>query len=113
MKAFNNFFVGIPIGLALLGFIWNELWGIGALFMILTGLVQVVGAFVWMFDDGLNNALKIYWILTISFFLMWIFTEWQWIWLMPPVIAIYYTILVNHYFKTDSHENINQPDTSV
>ncbi|OIQ21124.1 MAG: hypothetical protein BM557_05060 [Flavobacterium sp. MedPE-SWcel] len=99
MRNFNYFFVGVPAILGLLGFIFEGLWAIAALFMILTGLVQIVSAFVWTFDDRLNNLLKLYWLLTVSFFLMWIFTDWLWIWVLPPCIAIYFTIILHYQFN--------------
>ncbi|AXG73019.1 hypothetical protein DVK85_01720 [Flavobacterium arcticum] len=101
MKKLNNFFVSFPLALGLLGFLWGELWAIAILFMMLTGLVQVLTATIWLtIDKGYKSKLLgIYWLLTISFFLMLAFTEWQWIWAMPTFIAIYYTVILNYKFK--------------
>ncbi|QYJ68502.1 hypothetical protein [Flavobacterium litorale] len=100
MKKLNYFFVGVPTLLSLIGFVYKELWFIAALFMILTGLFQITTAVIWTGSEGSNNIfLRIYWLLTISFFLMWVFTDWYWIIVLPPIIAIYFTVILNYNFK--------------
>lgn len=102
MKNLNYFFVGVPTSLGLFGFMFEELWFIAALFMILTGLFQIVAALGFTIINGYkNNFLKIYWLLTVSFFLMWGFTGWHWIIVMPPIIAIYFTVILNYDFKNN------------
>lgn len=100
MKKLNYFFVGVPTLLSLIGFMYKELWFIAALFMILTGLFQITTAVIWTGSEGSNNIfLRIYWLITISFFLMWVFTDWYWIIVLPPIIAIYFAVIFNYNFK--------------
>ena len=95
LKYINFFFVGFPLFLGGLGFIMPELWMIAALFTILTGGFQVVAALGWTIIGGYkSNFLKFYWALTIVFFLMWWLTNWEWIWILPPFLAIYFTVIL-------------------
>lgn len=97
----NTFFVGFPILLGILGFAFPQLWGIAAVFTILTGGFQVIAAIACTIIKGFKNtSLLIYWVLTLLFFVMWYLTNWGWIWFLPPFLAIYFTIIL-HYLKID------------
>jgi len=90
----NYFFVGVPIALGLLGFVYNPLWFFAAITPILTGFFQVIQAIcLYIEKDFRNRYLSIYFIVTILFFILWINTSWQWIWALPPILAIYLTVI--------------------
>ena len=90
----NYFFIGLPVLLALLGFLYNPLWLFAAVFPIFTGLFQLIQATCFFIDKNFRSVyLSIYFGATFLFFVLWINTSWQWIWIMPPVLALYLTTL--------------------
>lgn len=90
----NYFFVGTPILLGLLGFIYNPLWFFAAIAPIFTGFFQVIYAICLFIEKDFRDIyLTIYLTVTILFFILWINTSWQWIWAMPPVLAIYLSVI--------------------
>ena len=89
-----NFFVGIPILLGLLGFLYDFLWFIAAIFLIFTGFFQIIQATCLFIEkDFRNKPLLIYFITTTLFFILCINTSWEWIWVLPPILAIYLTAI--------------------
>jgi hypothetical protein len=86
----NYFFVGTPILLGLLGFICDPLFFFAAIISIFTGFFQVIYAIALFIEKDFRDIyLTIYLIVTILFFILWINTSWDWIWAMPPILAIY------------------------
>lgn len=104
----NYFFVGTPIALGLLGFIFNPLWFIAAIIPIFTGFFQIIQAIcLFIQKDFKDVSLSIYFIATILFFVLWINTSWQWIWALPPLLAIYLTAILFVEAKNENHEPNN------
>jgi CHASE2 domain-containing sensor protein len=99
MKSINHlnyFMVGCPLLLALTGWLFQEtLIYIGLLFTILTGGFQViVGIGMFIDTDFKHIPIRIYLAVTALFFLLWIFTYWQWIVVMPPLLALYMSVIL-------------------
>lgn len=117
MKVANNIFVTLPVILLLLGFISDTFWFWSALSTILTGIAQLIIAFVWTFVYRGNTdlLLKIYWLSTIAFFLLFMFLGSMWIWILPPCIAIYFTLILNTKFDVAHIRNYDEkyPDNSI
>ncbi len=102
----NYFFVGIPIVLILFGYLSNQssgnLIGCGLLFMILTGLFQVIIGTKMLIDEPNDKMLQIYIVSVILFFGTWfingliLYSDILYFILLfiPPVLAIYLSILI-------------------
>ena len=88
--------VGLPLAMALFGWLFYEgLWFWGLLFTMLTGGFQVVAG-IGMFIDGScrNKYVGIYLITVAIFFALWIITDWKWVIALPPLLALYMTVLL-------------------
>ena len=104
----NYFFVGTPVLLISLGYITNQnsgnLIGCGLLFIILTGLFQVVIGIKMLIDEPDDKMLQTYIALVTLFFVTWfvnaqIFNNdiiYLILLFIPPVLAIYLSILINN-----------------
>ena len=102
----NYFFVGIPAILISLGYITNQnsgnLIGYGLLFMILTGLFQVVIGIKMLINEPNDKMLQTYIALVILFFATWFANGlilsndilYLILLFIPPVLAIYLSILI-------------------
>jgi hypothetical protein len=102
----NYFFVGIPALLISLGYITNQssgnLIGCGLLFMILTGLFQIVIGIKMLIDEPKDKMLQIYIISIILFFMTLIINGlilysdilYFGLLLVPPILAIYLSIII-------------------
>lgn len=102
----NYFFVGIPTLLISLGYITNEssgnLIGYGLLFMILTGLFQVIIGIKILIDEPHDKMLQVYIASVILFFVAWIINAlilysdilYFILIFIPPVLAIYLSIII-------------------
>ena len=102
----NYFFVGTPALLISLGYLTNQnsgnLIGCGLLFMILTGLFQVIIGIKMLIDEPDDKMLQIYTALVTLFFVTWfvnaqIFNNdiiYLILLFIPPVLAIYLSILI-------------------
>ncbi len=96
----NYFFVGFPIFLGLSGFLYNPLWFFAAIFPIFTGFFQVTAAICMFIDKNFKSVcLTIYFTAAFLFFVLWINTNWQWIWCMPPLLAFYFTYIAGKTFN--------------
>lgn len=85
---------GLPIAFGLLGYIYNPLWFFAAITPIFTGMFQVTTAIsLFIEKDFRSTTLTIYLTVTILFFILWINTSWEWIWAMPPLLAIYLSVI--------------------
>jgi len=90
----NLISVGIPCFLFALA-MGNAVYSFGGMIaLIWTGLFQVVIGFMMAFDKPENIYLRIYVIAVIIFFLLLIVTDWEWIWAMPPGLAVYFSVLM-------------------
>lgn len=86
---------GLPIALGVLGYAYNPLWFFAAITPIFTGMFQVTTAIsLFIEKDFRSTTLTIYLIATIVFFALWINTDWDWIWAMPPALALYMSALL-------------------
>jgi hypothetical protein len=92
----NYFMVGIPVISILAG--WAFVSGIayiGILFTMLTGAFQVIAGLGLFFHSGCkDNAVGIYLVAVALFFTLWIFTDWHWIIALPPILALYLSVII-------------------
>ena len=91
----NYFFLVTPIALGLFGFVYPSLWLFSAITPIFTGFFQIIQAICLFIDkDFKSQALTVYFTVAILFFILWINTSWQRTWAMPPLLAIYLTVIL-------------------
>jgi len=91
----NYFMVGVPSLLGLLGFLEPGCWFFGALFTIVTGGFQFITGTGLLIDTGGKRIeYAIYFAGTILFFILWMATDWLWIVLLPPALALYLSVLL-------------------
>jgi len=108
MKAINYlnyFFVSMPILLFVIGILTNEstgnITGSGFLFLILTGLFQVIFGIKMLIDEPQDKNLQYYIKGVVFFFALWItngvFLNYQIIYFilftMPIILAIFFSII--------------------
>lgn len=105
LNKLNYFMVGFPLIMAVGGLLYEEyLWIYGLLFTIVTGSFQVIVGLGMFINSGCRNKyLGIYLILVAVFFLLWTITDWKWVAALPPILAVYMTVLlfVESKNKTD------------
>lgn len=99
MKALNKinyFMVGFPLAMALGGLLFEEyLWMYGLLFTAVTGVFQVtVGICMFIRSGCRNTYLASYLAAVAAFFLLWEVTDWEWMMVLPPVLAMYMSALL-------------------
>ncbi len=101
----NYFMTGIPCALGILGFLLPQCWFVGALFTILTGAFQfIVGTGILIDSGGQRKEYVMYFAGTIAFFMLWIFTDWHYVFVLPPVLALYLSVLLYIDAKKEDHE---------
>lgn len=100
----NYITMAVPAALFAAGIWDNELFLWGLVAMIWTGLFQAVIGFKIFFDDPNRLAFKIYVLAVIIFFIVWGFTGWVFVWPVPPVLSIYFSMLLFLEAKKQSHE---------
>ncbi|CAA9202916.1 hypothetical protein FLA105534_04318 [Flavobacterium bizetiae] len=108
MKTINNlnyFFVSVPIFLIALGLIINEssgnLVGSGILFLILTGLFQLISGIKMFIDEPHDKSLRFYIAIVVLFFLLWfvnaviIYQDFisHILYLIPPILTIFFSTI--------------------
>jgi len=91
----NYFFTGVPFAFIAIGYLMdNVLFMIGLLFCILTGMFHiVVGASLCIANNG-KLLYSGYLLGVVTFFILWIFTSWNWITILPPILALYISIIL-------------------
>lgn len=96
LNVINFLLVGFPLTMAFLGCLINdEFLGWGLLSLIITGVFQViVGLGIFMKSNGRNIYFGIYLIMVAIFFSLWHMTYWKWIFALPPLLALYMTVLL-------------------
>lgn len=96
MKLFyiNLAFVLTPAALGLLGFLYHPLWLFAALLPIGTGILQFAVSVTLFIAQPKNLFLHTYFLLVVVFFSLWKYTNWEWIWAMPPTLAIYMSVII-------------------
>lgn len=110
MKALNTmnyFMMGIPLGLILTGLVCEEtLLYYGLWFTLLTGAFQVVVG-IGMFIDSFckHRFILIYLVAVAIFFLLLFNTYWKWLAIIPPILAIYMTIILFIETKKEKNEH--------
>ena len=72
IRRFNEFAIGIPVFFGLLGFVWNDAWGIALLSTMLTGLLQLVAALLYWNENPESTLIKVYFAGVAVFFIIWI-----------------------------------------
>lgn len=97
LNRLNYFMVGMPIALITGGWlIESDMLFMGMLFTIVTGAFQVITGIGVLIDSGYKHPLiKIYLAITASFFILRIFTNWKWIVVMPPALALYMSAILH------------------
>jgi hypothetical protein len=106
IKIMNTIAIGIPIILALIGYLTNDLsgnyYGFALLSTILTGFIQLLLGIILLFKFKDNIHYKIYFAIVIIFFALWIWSPiinkidyftYTLIYI-PPILAIYLSILI-------------------
>lgn len=68
---------------------------IALLSTMVTGFIQVSIGLSLLIDHYKNKHLQTYFLFCILFFSLCYTTDWWWIWAMPPVLAIYMTIILH------------------
>jgi|GEM_PF-2987035 len=102
----NYFIVDIPPAMMLAGYLFEEtLIYYGLWLTLLTGAFQVVVG-IGMFIDSFfeHRLIQIYLAGVTLFFLFWFITEWEWLLVMPPALAIYMTVILYIEAKKANHE---------
>ena len=84
LKNFNWVAIGIPLFIALLGFINESMLAFALIATILTGLIQILLAFAFWLNRPNNIRIIIYFIGVTSFFVLLLVYQWGWLWIMPP-----------------------------
>jgi len=97
----NFIAIGIPIVLGLLGCLNHNLFMTALLSTMITGGLQVLIAIIMLIRDYKNFHLYIYFAITILFFALWMLfgINDDWLWTMPPALAIYLTYIVIAAYK--------------
>lgn len=105
----NLFMVGLPPILIGFGRILNfDILIAGLLFTMVTGGFQIIVAIGIFIESGYKNKFfAVYLILTLLFFSLMALTDWKWIMGLPPLLAVYMTVLLILEAKKERHENIN------
>lgn len=108
----NYFFVGTPILLILTGTLFAKslvaLIGFGILFLIITGVFQIITGISLLLDQPKDKLLQVYISLVVLFFLTFTFNlnilESDILYFIlipvPPILAIYFSVLI--YTKQQS-----------
>lgn len=96
VKSINNWALGLPIGLGVLGIFWPGFFVIALLATTLTGLLQVVAAVCFWREYPENRHIKIYFVGVLLFFLLLaVLPETiDWIWAMPLLLCIYLNVII-------------------
>ncbi|CAM3395066.1 hypothetical protein FLLO111716_08020 [Flavobacterium longum] len=96
IKSINNWALGLPMGLGVLGIIWPGFFILALLSTTLTGLLQVVAAICFWGDYPENRHIKIYFAGVLLFFLLLsaLPDGTEWIWLMPILLCVYLCIII-------------------
>lgn len=96
VKSINNWALGVPIGLGILGIAWPGLFVLALLSTTLTGLLQVVAAVCFWREYPENRHIKIYFAgVLLFFFLLSVLPEtMDWIWFTPFGLCIYLCVII-------------------
>jgi hypothetical protein len=102
----NYFITGLPLILLLVGWLFESpVWMIAALFTILTGAFHIVVGIGLCIENNGKPVYLIYLLGVLLFFIFWIVTNWQWIMYLPPVLAVYISVLI--FIKAKQEETIS------
>ena len=104
LKNLNTFALFLPIGLGLLGFLYESMFLLAYLSIMLTGFIQVlVGLFYWSLHKK-DKAICIYFIAVILYFATWYYNNkieysnniTMVLFIIPPFLAIYLTLIIHN-----------------
>lgn len=94
LKALNTLALAIPVVVAVFGIIDAAFLMYALMSTMATGFIQVgVGLFLWS-ERPTYIPIIAYLLLVAVFFSLWRFTDYNWIWVMPPTLCGYLSILV-------------------
>lgn len=100
----NIFALCLPFIVACFSVIDESFMILAIMSTMITGFIQVCIALILIYKIGATRDLSIYLFITITFFaLWWLFPEFYAIWILPPALLIYLTIIV--YNVNDTYEN--------
>lgn len=91
----NSLVIGLPLAIALFAIFKTGILVFALLATIITGFVQISIGLGLLFDHYKNRHLQIYFLLCTLFFSLWYATDWEWIWVLPLILAIYMTIILH------------------
>ncbi|MEO8773516.1 MAG: hypothetical protein ABI263_04080 [Gelidibacter sp.] len=100
---FNIFAIGLPLLLALVGFISEDFFFYALISTMLTGFIQVVLGIYLFFDDPKDHKIKIYLGCVVTYFSLWLLIGnsalnsgyLNYILILTPItLAIYLTIII-------------------
>lgn len=104
----NYFLTGVPALLIIIGYITGSgLWMAGALFSILTGIFHIVVAINLRMETDCKLMYLFYILGVIAFFFLWYITDWETVIYIPPILAIYLSILL--YLKAKKEHDETRP----
>lgn len=98
----NLLAIGIPITIGFFGIFSILALAIALLSTIITGILQITIAYNLLDQHYKNKHLQIYFFTCILFFSLWIFTTWEWIFLIPAILALYMTLIVHFLISEKS-----------
>jgi len=92
----NYFFTGIPVAMIGVGYLLDsDIAIVGMLLIIMTGFFQVIVGILELADSGFRDVrYSIYLAAVFLFFLLWALTDWKWIIVIPPTLALYLSVLL-------------------
>lgn len=100
----NLFAISIPVIIAVFGIFNYAILAFALLSTIITGISQLTIAYNLLDQHYKKWYLQLYIFVCILFFTLWIFTNWEWIFAIPLILAIYMTLIV-HFFIPKNHED--------
>ena len=107
MKAlikFNLVALGIPVFIALFAVFEEGALVFALLSTMITGFMQVCIGIQLLIDKPRNKYVIVYLLLTALFFLLQFIFGADWLWSLPPALAIYLTWILYH-LKKENNEN--------
>lgn len=99
-QVINLIGVGTPFLIAAFTVFDSSMLIVALLSTMVTGFIQVSIGLSLLLNHHKNGHLQAYFLFCILFFSLWYATDWEWIWAMPPSLALYMTVIL-HYIVTE------------
>lgn len=94
-QVINLIGIGLPFLITAFTVFEPGMFIVALLSTMVTGFIQVSIGLSLLIDHYKNRHLQAYFLFCILFFSLWHTTDWEWIWAMPPALAIYMTIILH------------------